>query len=129
MLKWTIWSFNKVSSDLAKMQGVLAFLLNYRYVFYHYTYQFMKCSGKFRTLIVFTLYTHFQKKHNFNLSFFPGAWATDPDIGSLWIMPDSLVYTLLQKKDNLQNVAFLLEESVHWPWPNSRKSNQERGYS
>ncbi len=28
------------------------------------------------------------------------------------ITPDSLVYTLLQKKRNLRNVAFLLEKSV-----------------
>ena len=40
---------------------------------------------------------------------------------SKWcITPDSLVYTLLQKKGNLKNVAFLLEKSVSiacfWFW-------------
>ncbi len=63
-------------------------------------------------------YTLFQKKCNINPSIFPGA----PGSVTLTLDLDNFVkfvYTLLQKKDNFRNVAFLLEKRVFHlksPW-------------
>ncbi len=46
-----------------------------------------------------------------NITALETTWSCDP--GSWEITPDSLVYTLLQKKGNFQNVAFLLRKSVY----------------
>ncbi len=52
---------------------------------------------------------------------FPGAqgqghvtWGHEKSAYRFSITPDSLVYTLLQKKGNFRNVAFLLEKTVAW---------------
>ena len=65
---------------------------------------------------LFLFYTQSQKKRNFSSWIFPGAQGQGHvtlDHGkSACITPDLLVYTLLQKKGNFQNVAFLLRKSV-----------------
>ncbi len=48
-----------------------------------------------------------------DFSWDPGSGSCDPRALSKWcITPDSLVYTILQKKGNFENVAFLLRLSV-----------------
>ena len=85
-----------------------------------------------------SLYTQSQKKRNFSSGIFPGAQGqghvtldhgksayrfSKPWALSIWcITPDSLVYTLLQKKGNFQNVAFLLRKSVYDLLPRLRIS-------
>ncbi len=53
--------------------------------------------------------------HSVSKETFLHGFCLGPNVRVMWpwiITPDSLVYTLLQKKGNFQNVAFLLRKSV-----------------
>ncbi len=76
---------------------------------------FLSLANKFKTTIpTNATYTQSQKKRNFSSWIFPGAQGQGHmtlDHGKS-ATPDTLVYTLFQKKGNFQNVAFLLRKSV-----------------